>query len=74
MSLFRNSIDDAAVLRQEMVQVQKMMDVAAQKGEKERKDLKSQLDKLQDDYNLLNAQHESLNLTLNQRCGTQSHA
>ncbi|PSN47863.1 hypothetical protein C0J52_01269 [Blattella germanica] len=46
----RESIDDAAVLRQELVQVQRVMDELTREKEKERDELKAELQQLKDLY------------------------
>ncbi|GFG39453.1 hypothetical protein Cfor_08402 [Coptotermes formosanus] len=46
----RESIDDAAVLRQELVQVQRVMDELTREKERERDQLKTELKELQDLY------------------------
>ncbi|PNF42342.1 hypothetical protein B7P43_G03675 [Cryptotermes secundus] len=46
----RESIDDAAVLRQELVQVQRVMDELTRERERERDQLKAELKQLKDQY------------------------
>lgn len=46
----RESIDDAAVLRQELVQVQRVMDELTREKERERDQLKAELKQLKDLY------------------------
>ncbi|XP_069693387.1 early endosome antigen 1-like [Periplaneta americana] len=46
----RESIDDAAVLRQELVQVQRVMDELTREKERERDQLKAELQELKDKY------------------------
>lgn len=50
ISFWRESIDDAAVLRQELVQVQRVMDELTREKERERDQLKAELKQLKDLY------------------------
>lgn len=47
---WRESIDDAAVLRQELIQVQRVMDELTRERERERDQLKAELKQLKDQY------------------------
>ena len=68
--MWRESIDDAAVLRQELVQVQRVMDELTREKERERDELKAELKELQDLYaarEVTNKGNEGTYIAENQR-------
>lgn len=55
----RESLDDAAVLRQELVQVQRVMDELTLEKEKELDELEAELKQLKDRYATREVTHDS---------------
>ena len=66
LSVFRPSMDDALVLKQELVQVQMLMDQMARDRERETEQLQTDKARLQTDYDKLQTENTKLLQELDQ--------